>query len=548
MTTLDKLTAEIERSARENDPTALNQACRGLILQLPREPNAISNDLARRTLKALRRHRRFEQIRLVAQAMIDDGCDDPQVRRQYAQALIEGGLTTAAVAVLDDLAASKSTPSDEWAEAKGLLGRVWKDKALAARGKRDAVAAVALKKAYKNYKDVYEKDPSALYQGINTVALAAWDRGLALTPKERDTPLRSAEDIISRVESIPPENRQAWDIATAAEALIALGRNNEAVCWLKDYVVHRDTNAFELASTVRQLTQVWRLGETEDGQALLAPLRARLLELPGGSFAASQDDLRQMATVSKEQYERILGDVGPKTYRWMQKGFDIAGSVALIRKGGSGFGTGFLVKGKDLDERLGEELLVLTNAHVVSDPRRESAALPVEATVSFELAPPKANPGQSYEISKIIWQSPPDQHDASLLRLDPPPSAGLKPVRFHDSLPPLKEDEKQRLYIIGHPGGGDLSFSFEDNELLDYELHLLEANDDPSPCKVHYRTPTKPGSSGSPVFDGHWLTIAIHHKGGQTMKRLNQKEGDYAANEGIWIQSVRRAMAKAVLP
>ena len=66
----------------------------------------------------------------------------------------------------------------------------------------------------------------------------------------------------------------------------------------------------------------------------------------------------------------------------------------------------------------------------------------------------------------------------------------------------------------------------------------------PNPVRVHYRTPTMEGNSGSPVFDADTITLlGVHHAGARDMKRLNGKPGTYAANEGIWIDSIREAIA-----
>ena len=59
-----------------------------------------------------------------------------------------------------------------------------------------------------------------------------------------------------------------------------------------------------------------------------------------------------------------------------------------------------------------------------------------------------------------------ERHDASLLRLQTPVT-GIAPLPMAKSLPVL--EETARVYIIGHPGGRDLAFSFQDNELLDHE-------------------------------------------------------------------------------
>ena len=50
-----------------------------------------------------------------------------------------------------------------------------------------------------------------------------------------------------------------WDFATAVEACVALGRADEAMRWADLYAKSPDTGAFELASTLRQLTEIWGL-------------------------------------------------------------------------------------------------------------------------------------------------------------------------------------------------------------------------------------------------------------------------------------------------
>ena len=88
-------------------------------------------------------------------------------------------------------------------------------------------------------------------------------------------------------------------------------------------------------------------------------------------------------------------------------------------------------------------------------------------------------------------------------------------------------DEEQRIYLIGHPQGGNLSFSLYDNKLLDHESPL-----------IHYRSPSLGGSSGSPVFNQVWKLIGLHHAGGTKIKKLKGEVGTYEANEGLWISSI----------
>ena len=111
------------------------------------------------------------------------------------------------------------------------------------------------------------------------------------------------------------------------------------------------------------------------------------------------------------------------------------------------------------------------------------------------------------------------------------------------TLPPIEPDA--RIYIIGHPRGGALSFSFQDNELLDHEGPSAGKPQIPGVVRVHYRTPTVVGSSGSPAFDAKlWEVVALHHKGGTMgMPLLNGKQGSYAANEGLALAAMQAEAA-----
>jgi len=123
------------------------------------------------------------------------------------------------------------------------------------------------------------------------------------------------------------------------------------------------------------------------------------------------------------------------------------------------------------------------------------------------------------------------------LKAAPKNVAALKVAR---ALPVLEANPPQpQVYIIGHPGGLDLSYSFDDNEIIDHEGPAAGKPVIPGVSRVHYRAETEGGSSGSPVFNSSWDVIALHHKGGKLgMPRLNGVSGTYGANEGIWIQSI----------
>ncbi|EAU54941.1 serine protease [Mariprofundus ferrooxydans] len=539
---MNTLITEVKEAADSHEVDRLSAACTALIAQLPQEESLIDVETARDILGALRKSRRFEHMRSVAEAIVREGCEDPQVKRQYAQALIESGETTPAIGVLDQLIPTLNQDPLEQAEIYGLKGRAWKEIALSA--KRIEQKANAFKEAHQAYHAGYELDreKNLIWHGINLVAIANADRVGALELSVKDEAIEIANRIVDFVDNAQAEEPDAWNFASAGEALVALGRTDESLEWFKKYVAHEKTDAFELAGTIRQLKELYNLEEVDGGTELLAPLRARLLQMPGGNFTLSNSELREMSQVGVDQFQKVLGSTGTKTYEWMMRALNCAGSVALISANGEGIGTGFLVLGSDLDPRLGDELFVLTNSHVVSDPPQHGAASIDDVSITFELANKHGRQEQIFGIEKIVWGSPPDQHDVSILKLTPDPSESFLHLPLARDLPLIEGGDIQRVYIIGHPRGGKISFSLEDNELLDYDMAVVKHADTFTACRVHYRAPTEPGSSGSPVFNGNWKTIALHHMGGESIPRLNGRSGTYAANEGIWLQSIVRAI------
>jgi len=161
--------------------------------------------------------------------------------------------------------------------------------------------------------------------------------------------------------------------------------------------------------------------------------------------------------------------------------------------------------------------------------RRRGALHPSEAVITFA-ALDGVPPDKQFAIGSVCFSSPPGELDVTVARLNEPfalktavPLAPVLPVRGSET----------SLRIIGHPSGRGLSFSV--NRLLDHEAP-----------RVHYRTATEGGSSGSPVFTQDWNLIAVHHEGGSAMPRLNGEGGTYEANEGIWIRPICEAVHKAL--
>lgn len=525
----------------ENDDEKTSALAAEILAEMCRQEDRCPDEPARRILKQLRRNRRFDLMQRLADQLLQSGSRDPEIRRQYAQSQLDQGNITAGLSVLRQLV--RSTVGDDWREnyeARGLLGRAYKQlyvdhgEAGTRRQRR------YLQDALRWYHGVYREDSDQLWHGINTVALLARAErdGVRLDggyPSVRGL----AEAILSTVHRKHEAGRcQVWDEATALEACVALGRPEEALTWLARYLDHREdeADAFEYASTHRQLTEVWQLDATEGlGAKILPPLMARLLERQGGRLEIASDELvaqqKQAIELTGDlQYERILGRDSFVRLRWLASALERAKSVARIenRLTGKGIGTGFLVRGGDFHPDYGDEILLLTNAHVLSDIATIHGALSARrALVTFEAPRPAID---ERRVKEILWSSPPHELDGTLARLDPPIEE-LEACPITNELPPVGDGANSRVYVIGHPRGGQLSFSIHDNHLLDHDDRLL-----------HYRAPTEGGSSGSPVFNDQWELVALHHAGGEEVARLNDKAGYYAANEGIWVQAIARAL------
>jgi hypothetical protein len=131
-----------------------------------------------------------------------------------------------------------------------------------------------------------------------------------------------------------------------------------------------------------------------------------------------------------------------------------------------------------------------------------------------------------------IWTSPPTRCDVTLLRFEGPEPR--LPGRFEPAgvLPPVTPGAY--VTVVGHPGGGGLKLSIRGNDLIAYDTEQV---------KAHYKAPTEPGSSGSPVFNKDWQLIAVHHAGSDRLPRVDGITGFYEANEGITLPAIRAEYA-----
>ncbi len=475
-----------------------------------------------------------------------------KVRRRYTQALIDGGQLSAALDVLAALERDCEVhdAAYELVEVRGLIGRARKqfymDFAVDPEHAKPTLQhKQSLADAVTAYGASYELDQTYIWHGINTVALVARaGRDRVPLRGKKWSPKQTAQDILSLIarkekNKNPKDRANLWDFATAAESCLALGKYGDALKWVTRYTDDSQAaDAFEYASTLRQFEEVWQLDNSKANQAkILQLLRAALLQKDGGKIEL-RDPVQEVKNAEKlatdVQFEKVLGQDRYKTYRWYVTGLERSTSVAKVHdRVGNGVGTGFLVKGPDIHPSMTQDWVFVTNAHVISDdPAEQSASppslAPEDATVIFEAGP---DAGKEFAVDRLLFTSKRTELDCTVVALAQSPSFD-KPFRIAKSLPRINPERSQRVYVIGHPKGGRLSFSLHDNVLLDHEVP-----------KVHYRAPTEGGSSGSPVFNANWDLVALHHSGGESMPKLNNQPGVYGANEGIAIQSILQAIA-----
>lgn len=431
-----------------------------------------------------------------------------------------------------------------------LKARAWKDIVVDMAGAGGDAARTAVMSAMDEYKVLYDNSPEdRIRAGLNLIALSTVARQLdAPVPVTIDR-LQLATSVMRSLNEVPQAGRGSNFHASKAEAYVALNDLGKAEREIGKVVRNPATNASTVVGMIRQFGDLWGLNGTERGDGIVQALRAALLRKNYDQAMLAPEKIRELVeqpSPSDLQLQAILGPDGPQTFEWYRQGLEASLSVGVVRVAGvaTRVGTGFLIRGGDVIPHLGDEPCLLTNSHVVSDDpddhaycKEQKIASPMyreDSEVVFE----GSEKGVGYRFSSVrSWTI--KTLDATILRFEGvAPKSKVLPLAKRLPL----ADGKQRVYVIGYPGGGELSISLENNRLLDHEgppQGLPSAN---PYRRVQYQAPTEQGNSGSPVFNGHnWQVIALHHAGGKNIARLNQKTERWSANEGIWIQSICEA-------
>ncbi len=488
----------------------------------------IDDDTAGMFLDELRKKRRFPDLERAADALREGGQQNFKVQRQLVQALIDQGELHDALDLVEDLIdrTGGSPDGKEWGEARGLRGRTLKQMYVNAGPNPSARNQRKLADAIKSYEEVFLSDRATHHwHGINVVACAARAErdgvDVEFSGDWRERAIEIRESIDRLFEEQPHNNWNMWAWASAFEASIALDDLENAGRWLNRYIGCGLGDAFEYASTHRQLVEVWQLGMRGGPLSeLLWPLRGALLKSQGGVLEVPWDEPSVLCRTDevghRRELQRTWGSEAIRDGSWFDRLLRRMSRVARIENDQGQVGTGFVVRGRELYPEWGDRRVVVTVAHVVDDPPHAIGIGPDEAWVNFTRC---SEEKKRFRVRRVVWSN--TELDASVLLPENLPDEvegiDLKSSRKLQ----LNALPRPRLHVIGYPEGREIAMSLYDNYVERVE----------GAC-ILYRSPTEHGNSGSPVLTEGFEAVAIHRAACR----------DIEANEGVRSEKVVEAI------
>lgn len=169
-------------------------------------------------------------------------------------------------------------------------------------------------------------------------------------------------------------------------------------------------------------------------------------------------EMRALEPKNDAQLQRLVGPRGFETLKWYRTGLERASAVAAVTERlGLRFGTGFAVRAEDFGVVPGDEVLLLTNFHVLNSAglggRRDFGNVEVVFDAIDE-EPLK------YSVGAVVAESDADGGlDYALLRLSGA-TERLRPLPI--SLWIASAGSNARVYVIGYPLGDVMQFSLQD--------------------------------------------------------------------------------------
>ncbi len=219
-------------------------------------------------------------------------------------------------------------------------------------------------------------------------------------------------------------------------------------------------------------------------------------------------------TLDPAGFEKVFGREELFEINWLQKATTASKAICKVLLPSGKAGTGFLLKGGYL----------MTNYHVLTTRKQvQNAKIILDYRVD---AQNRALPNREYSLSdEVFLRSNELELDFSLTKI----VASTQDLSDYgylqlDTFADPQIDEK--VNIIQHPEGGSMKIALPDKTISVWKQYLF------------YLADTKPGSSGSPVFNQDWKVIALHHAG----KDENSRKGGLQINEAGEVKPSNRGI------
>ena len=264
----------------------------------------------------------------------------------------------------------------------------------------------------------------------------------------------------------------------------------------------------------------------------------RAIQLGRADLAA---EIVEAESIEEPQFilERIIDESQLTGVAFFYRGIHAARAVGrIVVNGGTSFGTGFMIS----------QRLMMTNNHVLSN-----AATAAASVIEFDFAKGlsgKLMTRKVFRLEPSTFFQTSRQIDYTIVAVE---SVNEQDLRVEDRgwLHLIRESGKavvgERLNIIQHPDAKPQMIALRENTLIGVEGFFL-----------HYKTDTRPGSSGSPVMNDQFQLAALHHagvpardNGGNILKRdgTRFRTGDdpteisWIANEGARVSQIVKDMS-----
>jgi len=210
---------------------------------------------------------------------------------------------------------------------------------------------------------------------------------------------------------------------------------------------------------------------------------------------------------------------------FLETGARRSGAVCLVKASGTSYdgatgkwtGTGFLVS----------ENILLTNHHVLNSPEVAGNAMCIFNFQMDEQGSEQPTKGFRVNPQKLFLTSPVGELDFTFVFVEGAPGKEFGYIPLDRSSFLIVKDEYAN--IIQHAAGLPKSVVLQESTVKWQDTVV-----------AHYTSDTKPGSSGSCVFNNEWRPVALHH----ASRKADQGTGFSILNEGIKVAAIAAHLEK----